>query len=1340
MNAPERSALAVMADASTTLPLTEAQHGIWMGQRLVPDNPSYWTAEALSMSGPLNAERFAHAVDHVLRHALSLHMHVTEDGQAIYPVREVFRDCAPRLAEMPDPSPDSLATEAAVWSRIQCMRPPAPDMCRDALWRQSLIRVAPDHHVWVLWAHHLALDGYGFALLFRAVADSYVALQAQRALPDLAHWSMAAVVDEDLTLRGSQQSERALTYWRTQLSGSEVRTLAASVPMATSVRSVKQSVPPEAYGACQKAAAAANVDWVSWLVAGVAVNLLGHTGGQELVLGWPVMNRMGSSALSVPCMAMNIVPLRIRLKPGQTYTQLAQAIQRSLRDMRPHQRLRHERLRRDLGCLGGARRLFGPVVNVMPFERPSTMGDLRVRSHTVSAGPVEDLSINLVVLPNHGGLQVSLDANPLAYGGAFLATLGQSLQATWAQAALAEADLRMPVCAAPDAVQLASVQRMDGPPIQADPGPLWHGSAVLGMLARHAAQRAELVAVSCDQTQMNYAQLWARAQQLALGLAQRLPAEGGRVLVMLPRHTDTLALILGVWLSDACYVPLDPLTPPARLAMVLDDARPHLVVTSEELAHRFPPQWPIWTAGTRGELAPMPCDARQRTQQCLATSCSAAYVIYTSGSTGRPNGVVVSHAALAHFLAGAGQTYQMVPDDRMLQFAPLHFDASVEELFLPLMAGATVVMRNEAMLASPARFLAACAHKQVSVLDLPTAYWHELAHALARDAALRQAWPACVRLVIIGGEAVQAGHVHQWRQSVPAHVTLLNTYGPTEATVICSTAVLAGPGALDLSDGVPIGQPLPGVRFLIDVEGTKGSLLIAGPTLADGYLGQKALTATRFAPWSGAPGEEISRAYRTGDVVRINSHGQLVFMGRVDDEIKISGHRVDPSEVASAMLACPGVHAAAVLGQTGPDGDKRLVAFYVADKARDVTWWRAKLLARLPAAAVPTCFVAMDSLPRNHNNKVDHHALRARMPEHKAIEASGWADMSPMETLIAQIWQPLLGVATLFPHSDFFALGGASLQAIQATTRLGAQLQREVPVSLLFAHPTLADLACALLQPVAHHPPPMAAGQELAPLLPIQPAQSDTAAALFCIHPAEGLSWCYFGLCRHLPGMGIWGIQSPGITGDAPSSFEELVETYVALIRRVRPQGPYGLLGWSSGGGIAHAVAVRLAAQGETIALLAMMDAYPASIWQGQEHATQADALEALLDVIGARARDEAGQRLSPQAMRALLRRPGTPLATLDEALHERLIDNALQGMRLYRTAQHQPFDGPLLYFKAAIRKDTAPSVHSWDPFIRGEMTVVDIDSDHNGMSQPAPLASIGAVIKAHMSAGQGQT
>ncbi|MET8751561.1 amino acid adenylation domain-containing protein [Streptomyces sp. NPDC004667] len=431
--------------------------------------------------------------------------------------------------------------------------------------------------------------------------------------------------------------------------------------------------------------------------------------------------------------------------------------------------------------------------------------------------------------------------------------------------------------------------------------------------------------------------------QLALAVALRadaLAAEGagpGRlVAVHRPRGIDAVVGLLATLRTGAAYLPLDPAAPAARNAAILADC-----TGRDDLA-----------LGTGEFTLPGP-----------GVTPGSAYVIYTSGSTGTPNGVVVGHRALAHFTAGATARYGITSEDRVLQFAPLHFDASVEEVFLTLCAGAALVLRDEEMLDVPG-LLAGCAAHGVTVLDLPTAYWHELTHALASGV---DRLPDSLRTVVIGGEAALPERVAQWCAAVdPDRVRLLNTYGPTEATVVATVADLSrhrgGP--------VPIGTPLPGVRAAV----VDGELWLLGGALAEGYLGRPELTGTRFTTLDG------ERAYRTGDLVHVRPDGQLGFRGRADDEVKINGHRVDPASVESVLTAHPGVREAAVVAPAGADGVLRLAAFVVADEGVGAAELRDRVRAALPAAAVPGTVTLLPALPRTPSGKIDRKALRSPAP------------------------------------------------------------------------------------------------------------------------------------------------------------------------------------------------------------------------------------------------------------------------------------------------------------------------------------------------------------------------
>ncbi|MHC0434334.1 condensation domain-containing protein, partial [Streptomyces sp. O3] len=489
-----------------------------------------------------------------------------------------------------------------------------------------------------------------------------------------------------------------------------------------------------------------------------------------------------------------------------------------------------------------------------------------------------------------------------------------------------------------------------GPPSAVlDGGPAVPTTAVAQWLTDWAAADAERTALVDGETRLSYGELALAVALRADALAAAGAAAGRLVAVCRPRGVDAVVSLLAALHTGAAYLPLDPAAPAARNEAILADACDGRAPAPAEVA-------------AHGELVlPGP-----------GTAADAAYVIYTSGSTSTPNGVVVGRDALAHFAAGAADRYGIGRDDRVLQFAPLHFDASVEEIFVTLRVGATLVLREDGMLDVP-ELLAGCSRHAITVLDLPTAYWHELTYALAVGTA---ELPASVRTVIIGGEAALPERVAQWNEAVAGRAHLFNTYGPTEATVVATAAELSGQGA----GPVPIGRPLPGVRAAV----VDGELWLLGGGLAHGYLGRPELTATRFTTWQGEP------AYRTGDRVTVLPDGQLGFAGRIDGEVKINGHRVDPASVESVLSAHPAVREVAVVAQHSADGAARLVAFVVADQKDEadtaadadaaavrVRELRELAARELPAAAVPGAVRFLDALPHTSTGKIDRKRLSA---------------------------------------------------------------------------------------------------------------------------------------------------------------------------------------------------------------------------------------------------------------------------------------------------------------------------------------------------------------------------
>ncbi|MFF5077406.1 amino acid adenylation domain-containing protein [Actinoplanes sp. NPDC000266] len=560
---------------------------------------------------------------------------------------------------------------------------------------------------------------------------------------------------------------------------------------------------------------------------------------------------------------------------------------------------------------------------------------------------------------------------------------------------------------------------VDPPPVTPDP---------LTLITAQARRRPGAPALTDAAGSLSYAGLVSQASGVAARLREAGVVEGDLVGLSLPRGRDAVIAMLGILSAGAGYVPLDPSYPRSRLAAMVEDAAPRLILgqpvldaASPTLPFPFSPSSPL--ADSRvGDFG-----AGALPQEWAAEA--PAYAIFTSGSTGRPKAVLVPRRALASFCAGARERYGVGEQDRWLHFAPISFDASVEEIFVPLTAGATVVVRDDEMISRPDLFLRRCAELGVTVVDLPTSYWLEVLGALSRGEARL---PSTVRTVIIGGEAVSASAVREWQRAAGDSVRLLNTYGPTETTVVVTVADLT----TWTGDGpVPIGHPLDGVRCRVlgpdGVPADEGELRIGGPFVATGYLNRPELTAERF----------LDGEFRTGDRVRLGPDGQLEYLGRFDQQLKIRGFRVEPGEVEAALCRQPDVIDAVVLG----DGD-RLVA-HLLTTGDDVSVVREKLLAELPSHLVPAAFVRHDTFPRTPQGKTDREALAAT-----SKPAAG-----RVEEGVAGLWRRLLpGDA-----DDFFAAGGDSLVAV----RLLSALHREFGVALtlreLYASPTLTALTAA---------------------------------------------------------------------------------------------------------------------------------------------------------------------------------------------------------------------------------------------------------------------------------------
>lgn len=577
------------------------------------------------------------------------------------------------------------------------------------------------------------------------------------------------------------------------------------------------------------------------------------------------------------------------------------------------------------------------------------------------------------------------------------------------------------------------------------------------------------VAVVYAGAQLTYQELNRRANQLAHFL--RRQGVGPEVLVGLcvERSLEMVVGLLGILKAGGAYVPLDPGYPADRLGFMLADAQVSVLLTQKHLK-AWKPHDGMKVINLDEGLEQI-CQESEENPASGVTTNNAAYIIYTSGSTGTPKGVVVEHRSLVNYMHAAGAAYALDPVDRVLQFAPLSFDASAEEIYPCLARGATLVLRTSSMIDSIPYFLNKCREWKLTVLGLPTAFWHELTRKLAADSL---SLPPSVRLVIIGGERALPELVAEWQMHVGPNVLLVNTYGPTEATIVAT--MYRVPGSANPADKlreVPIGRPIPNAQVYILEQhsnvvpiGVPGELLIGGAGLARGYLNRPELTAEKFIPnpFCTEPG---ARLYRTGDLARYLPTGEIEFLGRIDQQVKIRGFRIELGEVETALGRHPQVREALVLARENASGTNSLVAYVVpvGDFSLTSSNLRRFMLEQLPDYMVPTAFVVLEAFPLTPSGKIDRLALPA--PEHSRPELSESyaAPTTPDQQQLVEIWEELLEVRPIGIRDNFFELGGHSLLAVRLIDRIEQVWGKRIAASTLLAGATIERLADALTQP-----------------------------------------------------------------------------------------------------------------------------------------------------------------------------------------------------------------------------------------------------------------------------------
>jgi len=1072
------------------LPLSYGQQRLWFLDQLEPASAAYNIAIAMRLAGSLQPAVLEQSVREIVQRHESLRtVLVEEQGKPIQRVLATQPVPLPvvSLEAVPESERELQARQLAA---LQAARP--FDLARGPLLRTILFRLGAHDHLFLLVVHHAVFDGRSVSVFLRELAQGYSAwLQGSRpSLPPLPWQYADYALWQRAWLEGEVLSGH-LAYWRRQLANAPAFLDLPTDYPRPEVQSYRGAAVPVTVAssvttALTRLAHEEGCTLFMMLLAAFQALLHRYSGQEDLCVGCPEAGRNRPELEGLIGFFVNTLVIRSTVTGRQTFRDLLRHVREAALGAFAHVDLPFEKLVEDLRPERSLGRtpLFQVLFDLQTGEPTRLeLDNVKAEPITLPSGVAKfDLSLALTLCGEDLTGELEYNRDLFAEGTMLrmrdhLLSLLDSLRSNPDQPVATLALLG-------DAERLEVLEAGCGARV---PCPAARGIHELFEL--QAAQSPDVIAVACGGRSLTYRELSRQSSQLARHLGGLGAGPDTIVGICAEPSLEMVVGLLAILKAGSAYLPLEPDYPRERLSLMLEDSGAIALLSQRRLQNRLPSfRGPVCWLDDLNDVTSREAGG---TFVGGADPASLCYVIYTSGSTGQPKGVMIPHRALVNHSVAMARMFSLSGQDRVLQFASISFDVAAEELFPTLLSGATVVLAPGVGRLTLADFDNLLAEAQVTVANLPTPFWQEWAAALsAGDAHL----PPSLRLVVVGSESVAPAPLRHWLQRVPDRVGWLNAYGPTEATITTTVYQPRNGWQRLVGHAVPIGRPIANTQLYVLDEslepvppGVPGELYIGGEGLARGYLGRPELTAEKFIPhpFPSGPG---ARLYRTGDRVRFLQDGNLEFLGRSDQQVKLRGFRIEPGEIEAALMRHPAVRLAVVTLSEGHDGQKRLIAHVVPHSSQngptdgrtplDPQELRGFLQTRLPAYMIPAGIAVRESLPMLPNGKVDRRALPATTVADQAVPAAFVAPQTPAEEQLARIWSAVLGRERIGTQDNFFDLGGHSLLATQIMSRVCRTLGVSLPLQSIFEAPTVAALAARIetVRRAEQHPQPKPVG------------------------------------------------------------------------------------------------------------------------------------------------------------------------------------------------------------------------------------------------------------------------
>ena len=1152
-------------------PLTEAQKEIWLAAQMGGEAAlGYNESLKLEFHGNFNAELFRAATQQIVQRHPILLASFSSDGQwqKIEPIAKLD---VPLLDFSAKPKP-AQELQRLIEKEVSS----SFDLTQGPLLRVQIVRLSDHRHVVVWTAHHIVCDGWSGGLIVSELAKIYSALK-QGAAPVLE--APESFRQYAITNQGdSEEARDASKYWVKQFADIPTPLELPTDRLRPAVRTaqastLKRDLPEPLHLLMKKTAGQQRTTLVVLLMAALKTFLYRLTGQTDLVIGLGVAGQAitGQNCLVGHC--VNLLPVRSRLEPSGSFQQNLAAVKNSVLDAFDHNQSTIGGILQEIKVPRSPGR--PPLVEVIfNIDRDPGAVEFEGLKFECERNPKRalhfDLFFNFVEGPHSLYLECDyntdlFDASTIKRWLGHLQTLLESIVAAPTQAID-----RLPI--------LSEVERHEITVRWNDTATKYDDVETLqNWFELQVDKTPEALALTSEDQHLTYRELNRRSNQLAHHLKKLGVGPDVRVAVCAERSIEMVVALMGILKAGGCYMPLDPDYPSNRLALMLEDAQPPVILTQETLLPRLPlHEVPaICLDSDWARIASEP-NAKLGVQ---STRNDAAYVIYTSGSTGKPKGVVNIHEAIVNRLQWMQDAYRLTAADRVLQKTPYSFDVSVWEFFWPLVTGASLVMARPGGHRDPEYLAQVISQKKITTLH----FVPSMLRLFLESAKLPK--QSSIRQVFCSGEELGADLQRMFFAASDAE--LHNLYGPTEAAVDVTYWACRRD---DQRSFVPVGRPIANTQiYILDHNlspvpiGIGGELHIGGIGLARGYLNRPELTAERFIP-DLVSNRKGARLYKTGDLSRYLPSGEIQYLGRIDHQVKIRGFRIELGEIGAVLAKHPGIRGCVVTAREDRPGEKMLVAYFEAQghEAPETSELRDYLKKELPEYMVPAAFVCMDRLPLSPNGKVDTKALPA--PEQRSSEGKeGFlAPRDSVEQVLAQLWAKVLKLQRVGLNDNFFDLGGHSLLAVRIIVEIENIYGRRLPLATLLQAPTVGALSEVLRK--ENWKPSWSS------LVPLQPGGSKPP--LFLIHSHGGNVLEYYPLANHLDkDQPVYALQARGLDGNIPKneSLEQIASAYLKEIRTLQSEGPYFLGGFCFGGLVALEAAQQLQAAGQKVALVVMM-------------------------------------------------------------------------------------------------------------------------------------------------------